>query len=92
MSSSIKTPASTNEGAASAKSSQSNKYKEWVVRKKEKESKLLAEVNTKLKHLNRPLMTMKVHRKPCSFKGKKRPGYVSDLIRVVCLCWFVVLT
>ena len=75
---------STNEGApAKSRESKRQRNAEWEARRKEKELKVLAAVNKKLARLNRPSVTLKVHRQPCSFKGKKRPDYVSQVILIV---------
>ena len=80
-----KTHLSTNEKAsAKAKASQS-KYQrnaDWVARQKEREQKVVDAVNKKLAQLNRPLVSMKLHRP--NFKGTTRPDYVSLVTFLLC--------
>ena len=73
------TLSNTNKGAASAKSRKSQRQinAESAARKKAKERDVLDAVNTLLTQLNRPTITMKLHREPCTFKGKKCPKHVS---------------
>ena len=78
MSSSRKTPTSTNE-KASAKAKCNT---EWVARQKEREQKVVDAVNKKLAQLNRPLVSMKLHRP--NFKGTTRPDYVSLVTFLLC--------
>lgn len=87
MSSTSTNPPSTNKGASAKAKSSKSKYlsnAEWAARQKEKEQKIVDAVNEKLAQLNRPLVTMKLHRP--NFKGTTRPDYVSHVIFLLCWC------
>ena len=69
----------SNKGAASDKSRKSQRQinAESAARKKARVQDVLDAVNMLLTQLNRPTITMKLYREPCTFKGKKCPVHVS---------------